>query len=133
MLPINEMPDYFRWISWGNFMRFGLESSVADIYGYDRCGETSHMVHNKTDWTKVIPMSAMMEIYNSEVINTNALVSTLNFFSGEVSNQTQSIALVKFGYTDSNLYEGIAMLLLIMTAYKILTYFFLWKKVRAIN
>jgi hypothetical protein len=75
----------------------------------------------------------MNKINNSTVINANQLLSTLNFFSGEVSNETQSIALANYGLNDDKLYEGLAILVVILISYKVITYLFLLRKVKALS
>jgi hypothetical protein len=82
---------------------------------------------------QIIPESAMNKINNSTVINANELLSTLNFFSGEVSNETQSIALTNNGLNDDKLYEGLAILVAIMISYRVITYLFLLRKVKALS
>jgi len=133
MIPIDQMPQYFQWLSYVNYIRFSLESSIADIYGFGRCEDS--IVSNLTisDLTEAIPKSVMDQISNSNVINANAFLSTLNYFSGEVSNETQSIALINYGLNDDNLYEGIILLVIIMIAYRIFTYLFLLRKIRALT
>jgi hypothetical protein len=127
------MPEVFRVTSYLNHFRFGLESSMAAIYGYNRCSENSVINQSKADWKKIIPESAMNEINNSTVINANELLSTLNFFSGEVSNETQSIALTNYSLNDDKLYEGLAILVVILISYRVITYLFLLRKVKALS
>ncbi len=133
MIPVDNMPKFFRLSSYINHIRFGLESSIVTIYGYNRCSENSFRNQTKTDWMQIIPESAMNKINNSTVINANELLSTLNFFSGEVSNETQSIALTNNGLNDDKLYEGLAILVAIMISYRVITYLFLLRKVKALS
>jgi len=133
MIPVDKMPEFFRISSYINHVRFGLESSIAAIYGFNRCSENSVRNQTKTDWNQIIPEFAMNKINNSTVINANQLLSTLNFFSGEVSNETQSIGLTNYGLNDDKLYEGLAILVVILISYRVITYLFLLRKVKALS
>jgi hypothetical protein len=133
MIRVDKMPEVFRVSSYINHVRFGLESSITAMYGYNLCSVNSVRNQTKTDWKKIIPESAMNKINNSTVINANALLSTLNFFSGEVSNETQSMALTNYGLNDDKLYEGLAILVAIYISYRVITYLFLLRKVKALS
>jgi hypothetical protein len=133
MIPIVEMSDYFRWLSYSDYLRFSFGSSIATVYGFDRCDQTKVLNHTKADWNEIIPESAMAQISNSNVINANALFSTLNILSGEVSNDTQSVALTNFDLNNDTLYEGLVLLIIILFVNRLFTYLLLFRKVKALK
>jgi len=110
-------------------MRFGLESSLIDIYGFGRCEQLA--VHNKTELTDIIPVSAMIQIYASDLVDTDALLSILKLFTGDNLDQTKSSVLDGFQLEDSDFYFSIAMLTISIIFYKVFTYFFILSKVKS--
>jgi hypothetical protein len=131
LIRIDSMPEYLRWPSYVNYFRYGFNSLVVDVYGFGRCDKSPDLSHNKTNWIEAIPMPTLIEIYTSDKVNVEALLSALKVFTGEDFNQTESIGLTFFDLEDYNLYEGIVGLIVLMIAFRVLTYFFILKKVKS--
>ncbi len=125
------MPEYLRWPSYINYLRYALISLIVDVYGFGRCDKSPDLIQNKTNWIEAIPMPTLIEIYTSGKVNVEALLPALKVFTGEDFNQTQSIGLTFFDLKDYDLYEGIVGLIVLMIAFRVLTYFFILRKVKS--
>lgn len=132
---IDDMPNYLRWISYTDYIRFGMESSLPTVYGYDRCLKVSKEAE-QIDWLSMIPTKAIERIvsdYNNNVtkaVNPTQLLGLIELISGKEGEDTMSIAMTSFGVDDDNLYKGIAMLVVLVLGFYTVTYLFLFKKVR---
>ncbi|CAG2101883.1 unnamed protein product [Medioppia subpectinata] len=118
MIPVKDMGNGFRHLTYGNFMRFALEGNAIAIYGFNRCAGDRH---NRTaiDWSALIPADRMTAILASDHINADALMNTMSLFSGQVSDEAQSVIMTKMDYHDNDMYRAIVMLVVILIVYKV--------------
>ncbi|CAG2101882.1 unnamed protein product [Medioppia subpectinata] len=120
MIPVKDMPNGFRHSTWGNFVRFALEGTTTAIYGFNRC--RSDPIGPKKapiDWGSLITEQQMTAILASDHINADALMNTMSLFSGQVSDEAQSVIMTKMDYHDDDMYRAIAMLMLILVVLKV--------------
>ena len=132
MISVKNMPEPFQWLTYINFIRFGLQAGIADIYGFDRCmGRTLNS--NTSQSTDFIPKDKINEILSSDKLNGKAVMTTLSLLGGQVFNDTESAIMKKLEFVDNDLYFGIGMLSLLMVLFKTITYFVLLRKVKTIT
>ena len=46
MIRLENMPFYFRYMSYLNYIRYAAEATIIDVYGFDRCSSTA--INNNT-------------------------------------------------------------------------------------
>ncbi|CAG2105224.1 unnamed protein product, partial [Medioppia subpectinata] len=78
---LETMPAPLRVITYFDYLRFGLESMIVDIYGLNRCDDNP-LVVNKTDFLQHFSDETLMKIYSSEVIPYEKLLSIIDLSSG---------------------------------------------------
>jgi hypothetical protein len=133
---IDKIPFYFRWYTYTNYFKYGLEASMAIIYGFDRCKESKFQ--DKYDFFRPIFANNTNHFNNElfdkfENLNITSLQLVLKQVSGQTSNNNKSMALINYGLSDDHLWNGILMLMIIMTVNSVLTYILLLVKVRTHN
>lgn len=133
MIKSYTMPDVFRWFSFANYVRFSLESSIVTIYGYDRCDPNVTPNYTAPDFGSLLPPIDPFDPNSTLGFDPFALMNVLSFFSGEVTSDTKSIALINYGLEDDDLYKGLGILVLQIAVYRVITYFVLLWKVKSIS
>ncbi|CAG2107633.1 unnamed protein product, partial [Medioppia subpectinata] len=134
MIPVKDMPNGFRHSTWGNFIRFTLEGTTTAIYGFNRCrADPIGPKKAPIDWGSLITEQQMTAILASDHINADALMNTMSLFSGQVSDEAQSVIMTKMDYHDNDMYRAIVMLVVIMVVLKVGTYFILLRKVKTVD
>ena len=127
------MPKPFQWLSQINFIQFGFRAGLVNIYGFDRCAGRQPI--NATNQTpeSMITNQQFFEILTTNKFNGRALIGLMNEMSGQSAYDKTSIVMRQQEFEDSDLYYSILMLIVITIAYKVLTYFVLYRKVRSIQ
>ena len=129
MRRVEVMPIYLRYLTSVNYIRFSLVSSLINSYGFDRCKET-YVEQNQTDFLDIIPPEKMLEIYSSDKINSDALISTMKSVLNGVSEDDRSVVLSHFKLNDSDYYSSIFMLFFHLILYRTLTYLTIRRKIQ---
>ncbi|CAG2107634.1 unnamed protein product [Medioppia subpectinata] len=107
MIPVKDMPNGFRHSTWGNFIRFTLEGTTTAIYGFNRCrADPIGPKKAPIDWGSLITEEQMTAILASDHINADALMNTMSLFSGQVSDEAQSVIMTKMDYHDNDMYRA---------------------------
>lgn len=130
MRAIQRMPVYFRWLTYLNYIRFGLEATLINSYGFDRCAHTSGP-QNQTDFFNSIPTEKMLEIYSSDEIDADLLVKSVDAFVNGIIDSDRSLILKLLDITDSDYGFAIAMLAIHFLFYRTLTYLIVLAKIRS--
>ena len=104
------MPTMFRFISYFNYVRYGLEATLIDVYGFDRCAAQS--TNDTINVMDAIPMEKMLEIYGSEKIDADSLVKSIDSLMIG-SERSDSIILDNFDLDQFEFYRAIVYYLII--------------------
>ena len=71
------MPRVLAWLTYANYMRFGITASMIDVFGLGRCPKLSPE-DAVSHWTDTITEDQMLQIYGSDKINADLLISSLD-------------------------------------------------------
>ena len=131
MVRIVTMPFYFRYLTYFNYMRYGIEAALIDIYGFERCSADVPFDNSTLNLLDAIPTEKMLQIFASDKINVETLVTTVNSLMGGFDKENHSIVMEFFNYKDNEYYIAIAVLLFNFICLRGLTYFFILRKVKS--
>ena len=131
LIRISSMPMVFQWLTYFNYLRFGITSSLIDIYGLGRCADQSLGNVNQTHWTDLISAEQMLQIYSSDQLDPDALVSTVDSLVGNFGNisDNRSIVFKSYGLYDQDYPFSILMLFIHIIVYRLLTYLIILRKI----
>lgn len=125
MIRVKMMPPVFRYLSYFNYIRYGLESMLIDVYGFDRC---SALTTNTTvDVMDAIPMEKMLELYGSGKVDVDSLASSVDSLMIG-SHRKDSIILDHFDLGPFEFYRAIVLLVINFLLFRVITYYLLVRK-----
>lgn len=131
MIRLHIVPFYFRWLSYADYMRFGVVSALINSYGFDRCSEVLSSKTNETDMVAMISPEKLLEVYSSDKIDAELLMSTLDSIFNGISDKTKSVVMSNFQLEDSDYYFSIMMLFIHLIIIRSVSYFVIVSKIRA--
>lgn len=132
MLRVEVMPVYFQWMTQINYIRFSLVSSLLNSYGFGRC-EDEFVATNQTDFLELIPPEKLLEIYGSDRINSDHLISAMKVIVNGIGSDPRSVVLTQFNLQDSDYYYSIVMLFFHYFLYRGITYFVIKSKIKLLS
>ena len=131
MVKLETMPFYFRYLSYLNFIKYGLDSTLINIYGFGRCDKPLDNNGIKPmDIMNMIPEDKLMTIMSSDKIDASALLEGINAVMNGISDNNYSIVLDHFKLENYNYFISIFMLLFNFIIFRVLTYYLILRKVR---
>ena len=129
MIRIGSMPMVFQWLSYLDYIRFGISASLIDIYGFGRC--TVHSAQNQSHWMDSISEEQLLQIYSSDKIDSELLISSVGSLMGSLVNteEDRSSIMKKFDLIEPDYYFAQVMLYTHIIFFRAATYFIILKKI----
>lgn len=128
MIRVSAMPLVFQWITGLNFFRYGLVAILVNSYGFGRCQQSAEQ--NETDITELIPEEKILEIYSSEVIDSDLLMTTVSQLIAGVK-KSRGIVMEHFDLIDFDYFWAVIMLFTHMIAFRFITYKIIQMKINS--
>jgi len=151
---ISEMPDYLKPLSNISYLKFAFESTLATIYGFDRCildpkpevdqDCNPNLIllqlnkHLRQDLN--ISMEEVIEFFYLYMEGMNKSSSKVDFYIQQLtslnytidmnhnSTQLHSIVMEDFGLSDESVYYNFFILIIVLLMLRIVNYFILYYK-----
>ena len=130
MRGIRRMPLFLQWLTNLNYIRFSLESTIINSYGFDRCSQTSDAV-NQTSFVDQIPAEKLLEVYSSDKIDADLLMKSIDDVMIGITGSDRSVVMSLLNVSDDDYQTGIVTLFLHFLFYRVLTYFVIMNKIRS--
>lgn len=130
MRRLDRMPTPFQWLSNFNYLRFSLQSTLINSYGFGRCAQSSSGF-NRTSFLDLVSDEKLLSIYASDKINVEMLVKIIDSVLNGIIDEERSLIMMASNLTDNDYFTAIPMLFVHIAVYRCLTYFFIIKKIRS--
>ncbi|CAG2176624.1 unnamed protein product, partial [Oppiella nova] len=97
MVELDKMPFYFRYFAYINYVKYGMDTTLINIYGFDRCSAEGVERNDTFNIMDAIPPEKMMQIYSSDKIDVEKIMSTVGgLMTGILDEDNHSFILSYF-------------------------------------